>query len=125
MNDSSNLDMAVLAFDPDTGGCRMEAVASVDGVSDISGFMGNVISGIDAGSVPAPNWDHEVVGDTNWSVTPALGDDNTSEGTFNLVATRIGGASNGQQYDVALNISLSGTNNVEGIADISAVIRQR
>ena len=124
-NDIQDLDLAVLAFDPDSGGCMFGSVACVNGVSDISGFMGNAIVGIDIGNQPVPNWDHEVMGDTNWSVTPNLGEDNTNTGFISLIATRLSGASNGVQYDVLLDLSISGTNNVQGVMDISAVITER
>jgi len=43
------------------------------------------------------------VGDSNWSVSPELGDDN-APGQFNLTATRIGGALNGKTFNVILDV---------------------
>ena len=76
--------------------------------SDIPNTDGNRIIMVDRDS---GNWDANdagdqeefPVGDSNWSVSPELGDDN-APGQFNLTATRIGGALNGKTFNVILDV---------------------
>ena len=88
MNNDSDQDLVVLSFVPG-GQCLLTPSPSSDEGFNQDAFGGNIIIGLDAGNNPVVNWDTEVIGDTNWSVSPNPGDNNTDSGQIMLTATRL------------------------------------
>ena len=120
----SDTDMVIIVFDPDAERCSATNVLSPGDGFAPGPFDGNIIIGIDAGPNPQPNWDTDFLGDTNWSVAPNLGSENTNSGNFQVTATRLSGPNAGKTYTVALNIQVSGTANTTATVSVAATISE-